>query len=347
MEFRLQEIAERIGAALEGGAGVVVRGVGGVRDAAPDEVSFVSLPKYAADAAKTRAAALLVSNDWNRAVPCPILRVEKPEAAFAKVAALFAKPAPKFKPGVHATAVVSPEAKIGAEVHIGPHVVVEPGAVVGDRVILHAGVYVGHGVQIGEDGLFYPRVSIREYCVIGRRFIAHNGSVIGSDGFGYAVDKQGVRTKIPQIGIVVIGDDVEIGANVTIDRARFGKTRIGNGVKIDNLVQIAHNVIIGDHSVIVAQVGIAGSSIIGSKVILAGQAGAAGHVVIGDGAIVMAQAGVTKDVPPGAQVMGFPAVPHREFAEMNANLSRIPVLKARVVELERRIKSLESRLPEA
>jgi UDP-3-O-[3-hydroxymyristoyl] glucosamine N-acyltransferase len=341
--LRLAEIADRIGAAIEGDGSATIHGVAGVRDAGPGEISFVALPKYAADAAATRASALIVARSWDKPLHAPILRVDNPEAAFFKVALMFAPPAVSPPPGIHPTAVIAADAKIGRDAGIGPHCVIEPGAVVGDRAVLQAGCYVGHGVTIGNDCRFYPHVSIREYCRIGDRVILHNGTVIGSDGFGYTVDKQGVRHKIPQIGIVVIGDDVEVGANVTIDRARFGKTRIGNGVKIDNLVQIAHNVIIGDHAVIVAQVGIAGSAIIGSKAVLAGQAGVAGHTVVGAGAIVGGQAAVTKDVAPGVYVSGYPAAPHKEAALLHAHVARLPELKARVAALEKRLKELESR----
>ena len=343
METTLAELAARTGAALEGDGRRVIRGVAGVRDAGPDEVAFVSLPKYAADAAETKAAGLFLARDWDKPVPCPILRVDKPEESFYIAAKLFAGTVPAPVPGVHPSAVVSADATVGPGCSIGPLCVVEAGAVLGGRVILQAGVYIGHGVRVGDDCHFYPGVSIREHCQIGSRVILHNGAVIGSDGFGYSVNKQGVRTKIPQIGIVVIGDDVEIGANSTIDRARFGKTKIGDGVKIDNLVQIAHNVIIGDHAVIVAQVGIAGSTIVGSKAVLAGQSGVAGHLVIGEGAIIGAQAGVTKDVKPGSFVIDFPATPQREAAVQHANVARLPELKARVADLEKRIRQLESR----
>lgn len=342
MEMRLSDIARKIGAAVEGDGSVLIHGVAGVRYAGPGEISFVSLAKYAADASATKASALVVAQDWSKPLSVPFLRVDNPEAAFYKIALLFAPPAVVPPPGLHPTAVISPDSKIGRDASIGPHCVIEPGAVIGDRVTMLAGCYVGHGVRIGNDCKLQPHVSIREHCTIGDRVILHNGTVVGSDGFGYTVDGQGVRHKVPQIGIVVIGDDVEIGANCTIDRARFGNTRIGNGVKIDNLVQIAHNVIIGDHAVIVAQVGIAGSSMIGSKAILAGQAGVSGHVVVGEGAIVGGQAGATKNVPAGAYVLGFPAVPHKEFAAAHANLSRLSDLKARVAELERKLKDREA-----
>jgi UDP-3-O-[3-hydroxymyristoyl] glucosamine N-acyltransferase len=205
-----------------------------------------------------------------------------------------------------------------------------------------AGCYVGHGAVLGDECKLYPHVSIREYCRLGSRVILHDGVVVGSDGFGYSVDQQGVRTKIPQTGIVEIGDDVEIGANSTIDRARYGRTRIGRGVKIDNLVQLGHNVTVGDHAVLVAQVGIAGSSQVGDHAVLAGQAGVGGHLVIGAGAVVGGKSGVTKDVPPGAFVVGFPADLRRKFVEARANLNRLPRLLQRIARLEKGLEQLQA-----
>jgi UDP-3-O-[3-hydroxymyristoyl] glucosamine N-acyltransferase len=344
MELTVSEIARRLGAELIGDGAALICGVAGVRDAGPGDIAFVSQARYAADAAKTAASALIVARDWTSAAPCALIKVDKPEAAFSQVARWFAPPEPLFAPGVHPTAVVSPDAELGPDVHVGPLAVIEAGAKIGDRTILGAQTYVGHGVRIGTDCRIFPQVSIREHCVLGNRVWVHNGTVIGSDGFGYDVDAQGVRTKQPQMGIVVIGDDVEIGANVTIDRARFGKTRIGNGVKIDNLVQVAHNVIIGDHAVLVAQVGIAGSTIIGPHAILAGQAGVAGHLEVGAGAIVGAQAGVTKDVPPKAYVIGFPATPQKEAARQHGALARLPELRERLLALQKRLEALEAKL---
>jgi UDP-3-O-[3-hydroxymyristoyl] glucosamine N-acyltransferase len=211
---------------------------------------------------------------------------------------------------------------------------------VGDRTVIGAGCYVGHGARIGADCRFYANVSIREGTITGDRVTVHNGAVIGSDGFGY-VQEAGEWKKIPQIGIVEIGNDVEIGANVAIDRARFGKTVVGNGVKIDNLVQVAHNVIIGDNTAMAAQVGISGSSTIGKNVMLGGQAGLAGHIKVGDNSVVGAQAGVTKDVPPAVFVSGYPAMPHIKSQKAHAHVMRLPALRKRVKELEQRIVELE------
>jgi UDP-3-O-[3-hydroxymyristoyl] glucosamine N-acyltransferase len=343
MECTVAEIARRLRARFEGDGAATVRGVAGLREAGPGDIAFFANPRSASYLRLTRAPAVVVAPDCEARCKAALIRVPEPDAAFQQIAVWFAPEPVPPAPGVHPCAVVDPQARLGAGLSIGPHAVIEAGAAIGDRCVIGAGCYVGHGVTIGEDSRLYPHVSLREHGRLGRRVIIHNGTVIGSDGFGYEVDEQGVRTKIPQTGIVEIGDDVEIGANVTVDRARFGRTRIGNGVKIDNLVQVAHNVVIGDHAVLVAQVGISGSTVVGSRAVLAGQSGVAGHLVIGPGAVVGGGAGVTKDVPAGAFVIGFPAAPHDKASRINAHLKRLPQLKERVRELEQRIKELEQR----
>jgi len=337
------EIAERLGASFDGDGGTVIRGIAGIRYAVEGDISYVSLARYTSDAESSKASAIIVGRDWAHASEKPLIRADDPDKAFTQVANWYAPPAVTYQPGVHPTAVISPDAVIGTDVHIGPYCVIGSNVSIGDRTVLIGQNFIADGVSIGEDGLIYPQVTIREYAQAGDRVIIHNGSVIGSDGFGYDVDDKGVRTKVPQIGIVEIGDDVEIGANVTIDRARFGKTIIGNGVKIDNLVQIAHNVHIGEHAVIVAQVGIAGSSSIGKHAILAGQSGVVGHVSVGDGTVVGAQSAVLKDAPPKSYLVGFPAIPQKQFAVNQANVNRIPILKKRIADLEARIQSLENK----
>jgi len=337
------EIAEKVGGEVDGDPSVVVRGVAGIREASPGEASFIAGRRYAKYAAGTRASVVLVPSDWKGECPATLIRVQDPEAAFSRLAEIFAPPATVPEPGVHSTALIAPDAVLGENVSIGPYVVIESGARIGDNTAIMAFGYVGRGVVVGKACRFYPHVSIREWVRIGDRVIIHNGTVIGSDGFGYRVDEKGVRHKIPQTGIVIIGNDVEIGANVTVDRARYGATRIGNGVKIDNLVQIAHNVLIGDHAVIVAQAGIAGSSVIGSRAILAGQAGISGHLTVGEGAIVGGQAGVTKDVPPGTFVSGYPAAPHEKATRIQALVHRLPELRERISRLESRLAELERR----
>ena len=344
MKYKASDIAARLGAAVEGDGTVELTGVAGVREALPGEITFVAQPRYAPDVAVTRASVVIVGRDWNKPCPAPaLIRAENPEKAFEAVAMIFAPPPVVPVAGIHRSAIVAPDVRMGEQVSIGPYCVIEPGVKLGHRVVISAGCYVGHGVAIGDDTKLYPHVTVREYVQIGSRVIVHNGTVLGSDGFGYAVDGKGIRTKIPQIGIVVIGDDVEIGANVTVDRARFGKTRIGNGVKIDNLVQVAHNVTIGDHAVLVAQVGVAGSSQVGEHAILAGQAGVSGHLTVGAWAVVGAQAGVTKDVPPKTFVSGYPAAPHDKAARLHAHINRLPELKEKVAGIDKRLKQLEEK----
>lgn len=339
----IAEVAEQLGGDAEGDGSIPIRGLASVREAEEGEITFVANVKYAADAAATRASAVLVARDWKYPCPCPLIRVDDPNKAFTLLAEHFAPLPPSHAPGVHPSAVVAEDVVLGDAVSVGPLCVIAAGSSIGARTVLMAGCYIGQGVTVGDDCKLYPHVSLREHVRIGHRVIVHDGTVLGSDGFGYEVNAQGVRTKVPQIGTVEVGDDVEFGANVTVDRARFGRTRIGNGVKIDNLVQIAHNVVIGDHAVIVAQVGIAGSSEIGAHAILAGQVGVAGHLRVGEGAVVGAQSGLWKDVPPKAQVFGYPALPQREAMSLQRHYMKLPQLKARVAELEKRLDELEGR----
>lgn len=343
MELSVAEIACRLNAGLEGEGTPVVRGVAGLREAGPGDITFLAQVRYAGYLETTRACAVVVGPDFEAPCALPLIRVADPNAAFQQIATWFAPKPVLPDPGVHPSAVVEPDATLGAKVSIGPQAVIGKGATIGDRTVIGAGCCLGPGAVLGEDCRLYPLVSIREHCRLGNRVIIHDGTVIGSDGFGYDVDEKGVRTKVPQIGIVEIGDDVEIGANVTVDRARFGRTRIGNGVKIDNLVQVAHNVVVGDHAVLVAQVGIAGSAVLDRHTLVAAQAGVAGHLVVGPGAVVAGRAGVIKDVPAGALVSGYPARPHAQAQRIQAELNRLPKLKKRVAELERRLDELEGR----
>ncbi|MCC7300326.1 MAG: UDP-3-O-(3-hydroxymyristoyl)glucosamine N-acyltransferase [Verrucomicrobia bacterium] len=339
--MKLSELAAKIEGVFSGDGTINIHGVAGIREAGGGEISFIANPRYASEAALTQASAVIVSEDWNSDCPAVLIRVKNPDAAFAKAATLFYVPAPLPAIGVHPSAVVAQDVQLGDGVRIGPLCVVESGVKIGARTVLVANCYIGYRSEIGEDSLLYPQVSLREFVKIGKRAILHNGTVVGSDGFGYSVDGNGVRTKIQQIGTVEIGDDVEIGANTTIDRARFGKTRIGNGVKIDNLVQVAHNAVLGDHVVLVAQVAIAGSTTIGEKTIFAGQSGAAGHLKIGSGVIVGAGSGVTKDTPDGAYVMGMPAIPAAKMKRNHAGLMLLPKLKERLAALDLRVCKLE------
>jgi UDP-3-O-[3-hydroxymyristoyl] glucosamine N-acyltransferase len=335
---RLGELAERIGCRLEGDGAIEMRGVRPLELAGPDDLSFVTDARAAERALASHAGALILP-DGVPAAGRPCLRTSNPYLAFARaLAALHAVSPPAA--GIHPTAVVDPSARIDPLASIGPLSVVGPDAEVGAETVLDAQVFVGAGVRIGRGCRVYPQVTLREGSALGNGVIIHSGSVIGADGFGYA--KDGARyVKIPQVGCVVLEDEVEIGANVTIDRATLGETRIGRGTKIDNLVHLAHNVRVGPNTVILAQVGVAGSTEIGARVTLAGQVGIVDHVRLGDDVIVGSQSGVTKDVPAGAIVLGSPAAPHREFKRQLAAASRLPEHAKLLRELAARVAALE------
>jgi UDP-3-O-[3-hydroxymyristoyl] glucosamine N-acyltransferase len=344
MKLTVAEIAAKLGGTVEGNAAAEITTLAGVGEAGPGAITFLSNPRYAPALATTRAAAVVVDEGWRGVCPCAVIRVKNADQAFAAVGALFAPAVPPPAPGVHPTAVIAGDAVLGAGVSVGPHCVLEAGVRVGDRTVLVADVYLGYRTQVGCDGTLHPHVSTREFTRIGDRVIVHDGAVIGSDGFGYTPD-HGAWRKIPQTGIVEIGDDVEIGANVTIDRARFGKTVIGAGVKIDNLVQIAHNVQIGEHTAIAAQVGIAGSSAVGRHVQIGGQAGITGHVAVGDDSVVAGRAGVIKDVPPQSFVSGFPAMPHDKARTIHGHLMNLPQLRQRVEAVEKALEDMRKKEP--
>lgn len=338
----LREIASLIGGEVIGDGDIVITGISGIKEAREGDITFLANPKYLPLMQQTKASAIITSYDVKESSR-PIIRAENPSLAFAKMVQLIAPNEVRRPKGIHPTAVIGKEVVLGKGVAIEPYAMVDDHAVIGDRTVIDMGVYVGHHARIGEDCLIYPHVTIRERVKIGNRVVIHSGSVIGSDGFGFSTVK-GVHHKIPQIGTVVIEDDVEIGSNVTIDRARFDKTWIKKGTKIDNLVQIAHNVVVGEHSVIVSQTGISGSTEIGNNVTLAGQSGIVGHITIGDNAVIAAQAGVTKSVPENTCVSGYPAKPHMQAKRLNAALQRLPELLKTVERLQKRIEELEIKL---
>ncbi|RFC44529.1 MAG: UDP-3-O-[3-hydroxymyristoyl] glucosamine N-acyltransferase [Verrucomicrobia bacterium] len=334
----LQQLAALVGGQLYfGGATpppLEIRGVASVAEAAPDEVTFLGNLKYLPALRRSQAAAVLVAEDFAEQVTPVLIRVPNPSLAFARLVAHFAPPPVSFAPGIHPTAILGEGVQLGAGVSIQPFTVLEAGVSVGEGSVVGAHSYVGQGAKIGAGCLLHPRVTVEARCVVGNRVILHAGVVLGSDGFGFENDK-GRHVKIPQVGIVQVDDDVEIGANSTVDRARFGRTWIGAGTKIDNLVQIAHNVVIGKHCLIVAQVGISGSTRLGEYVTLAGQVGVAGHLEIGDRVVVSAQSGVSKNLGPNALYMGSPAVPALEYREQVAHLRRLHKLAERVQRLEK------------
>jgi UDP-3-O-[3-hydroxymyristoyl] glucosamine N-acyltransferase len=342
MKKTLKEIAAFVDGVVVGDDSVVITGVAGIKEACEGDITFLANPKYFPLIDKTRASAIVASAELEKSSK-PIIRVENPSLAFAKIVASLAPTEVTHPKGVHPSAVLGKNVSLGKNAAIGAYAVIEDEVSIGDNTIIYAGCFVGHHTRIGNNTLIYPNVSIRERISIGNGVIIHSGTVIGSDGFGFVTIK-GQHHKIPQIGTVEIGDDVEIGANVTIDRARFDKTIIGRGTKIDNLVQIAHNVVVGENSLIVAQVGISGSTIIGNNVTLAGQVGIVGHISIGDNAIVMAQAGVSKSIPAGTMAWGYPAKPVEVAKRVNASVQNLPRLYRAVVELKKKIEELESKL---
>jgi UDP-3-O-[3-hydroxymyristoyl] glucosamine N-acyltransferase len=336
----VRSLADHVGGRVAGAGGdTVIDGINDLRSAEPSQVSFLANAKYEALAKASRAGAILVSPQESAKYTFTRIEVESPSHAFGKICALFAPAPVQDEPGVHPTAVVAPDAVLGEGVSIQPHVVISAGARIGARTVIGANSFIGENTVIGDDTRIHPLVAIRERNVIGSRVIIHSGVVVGGDGFGY--DFQGGRhVKIVHTGYVQIDDEVEIGANTTIDRGRFGRTHIGEGAKIDNLVMIAHNVSIGAHSVIVAQTGISGSTSLGRYVTLAGQVGLAGHLNVGDRAVITAQSGLNKDVPAGAVLSGHHALPARESLKLEALNRRLPELFARLKELEDKLRTL-------
>ncbi len=323
------------GGELIGDPALKITGAASLAEATSGEISFFVNRKYVGLLRKTRASAVFVPPDFAEPITAAQIRVSNPAKAFEQVVLKLAPKPIGFAPGVHPTAIVDPGAQLAERVSIQPHAVIEAGAKIGDDTIIGAGTYIGHETVIGAACVIYPRVTIRERTRVGSRVIIHSGAVIGADGFGFEM-VDGRHEKIQQLGIVQIDDDVEIGANTTIDRARFGRTWIQQGVKIDNLVQVAHNVVVGKNSVIVAQTGISGSTRVGERVIMGGQVGIVGHLEIGDGTAIGAQSGVSKSVPGGAW-FGSPAVPLEEAKQQIAWIHRLGKLFERVKQIEKKL----------
>ncbi|MGZ8431067.1 MAG: UDP-3-O-(3-hydroxymyristoyl)glucosamine N-acyltransferase [Candidatus Deferrimicrobiaceae bacterium] len=332
-EFRLTDLADRIGARLVGDGERVVAGIAPIEEAGPGQVTFLANPKYTRIAKDSKATAI-IAKEVVPGAQTAFLLSDNPYFAFACAMEAFHPPA-RPAPGISDKAVVDPSARLGRDVAVAPFVVIQEGAEVGDRTALFPGVYVGKGVTIGPDCLAYPHVVLYHDVTVGSRVILHAGCVIGSDGFGFAPTAEGFR-KIPQVGTVEIGDDVEIGANTTIDRAALGVTRISRGTKLDNLVQVGHNVVIGSDTVIAAQAGISGSVRIGSRVMIGGQAGLAGHLEVEDGIQLGAKSGVPNSlrVSEARVWSGIPAMPHPVWLRMATLLPKLPELFRRVKRLE-------------
>jgi UDP-3-O-[3-hydroxymyristoyl] glucosamine N-acyltransferase len=331
-QLKLKQIAEIIDGELDGDGNVTAEGIATLDEATGRDISIFYDLKLKEELLSTKCCAVIIPKD----LPCeseikkklkqPTIKIKDPRLALLKILEVFYPERTSLPPqGVHPTVIMDDNVKLGKNISVGPYTVVGKNTVIGDGSVVHAHCYIGFNVTIGMNCLVYPNVTIREAAVVGNNVIIHSGTVIGSDGYGYIAGKNGHK-KIPQIGIVKIDDDVEIGANVAIDRATIGKTVIGSGTKIDNLVHIAHNTTIGKNCFILGLVGIAGSAKIGNNVTIAGQAGVTDHGTVGDGAIVVGQAGVIGNIKPGEVVSGFPARPHREFLKIQASMNRLPEL---------------------
>jgi len=331
--MKLGELATRLGAELRGDAELEVTGVKGIEEAGPTEVTFVANPRYAGLARKTHAAAVLVEPGFQE-ISAPTLRIQNPYLAFSRALALFYQP-PVYAPGIHPTAVIHPSAEIGDGAHIGAYVVVGPQVLLGAHATLLPHVVLYSGVQAGEHLFAHAHSVVRENCILGDHVTLENGAIVGSDGFGFAKNDQGHWEKIPQSGPVRLGNRVDVQANACIDRATVGVTEIGDGSKVDNLVQVGHGSKVGENTLICAQTGLAGSSVIGNNVILAGQTGIAGHLTVGDGVVLTAQSAVSHDVPPGKVISGSPGFDNRVWLRAVAIFQRLPELLKRLDRVEK------------
>jgi UDP-3-O-[3-hydroxymyristoyl] glucosamine N-acyltransferase len=343
VEKELRELADMLGGILIGDGTIRITGIASLDDAREGQITFLANPRYAGKVATTKASAVILPQG---ADPCGKngIEVASPYLAFAKLLTLFNVLPPEPK-GIMEGACIGRNVVQGEDVTVYPGVHVSDGVRIGSRVMLYPGVVLYEGVELGDDVVLHANVTVRERCRLGNRVTVHAGTVIGSDGFGYAPEGKGWY-KIPQVGIVVIEDDVEIGANTAIDRAALEVTLIRRGTKIDNLVQVAHNCVIGENCMIVSQVGMAGSSRLGNNVTLAGQVGLAGHLEIGDNVIVGAQSGVPGDLPANAMYSGSPTVPHKEWLKYSTTLPRLPEMRKTVNALEKRVRELEEKLKE-
>ena len=339
--MKLGELAERLGAELRGDAELEVTGVKGLEEAGAHEVTFVANPRYAALARSTEAAAVLVEPDFPE-IERPTLRIKNPYWAFSRALALFYQ-APRYAPGIHPTAVIDETAVIGPESHVGAYVVVGPGVRIGAHATLLPHVVIYPGVTAGDYFFAHAHAVVREHCQLGDHVTLENGAIIGSDGFGFAKNAEGHWEKIPQSGPTRLGDRVDVQANACIDRATVGETVIGNGAKVDNLVQVGHGSKVGENTLLCAQTGLAGSSEVGKNAILAGQAGVAGHCKLGDGVILTAKSAVSHDVPDGKMISGIPGFENRTWLRSVSLFQRLPELAKRLDRLEKRLKSEEEK----
>ncbi len=338
--YTLTALADLVGGSVRGHAVVVISGVADVVEAGPNDATWVSRSGYASKLAGSRAGAVLVPLDFGP-TPMPAVLCDRLDRSVAKLLGAFAGPVSCPKPGVDSRAIVHETARIGPDPAIGPCVVIDADALIGDCAVIHAGVFIGQGTTIGDHCVIWPHVVIRDGCVVGHRVIIHPNAVIGSDGLGFYFD-EGEHRKIPHIGGVILGDDVEIGACSCIDRSKFGYTVVGRGTKIDNLVHVAHNVLVGEHCVLAGQVGISGSVRIGDYCIFGGNAGATDNLTIGKGVRLGGLAVATHDIPDGLTVSGFPAQDHRKELRERASLRRLPALAKQFKDLLARVERLEA-----
>ena len=332
--MKLGELATRLGAELRGNADVEVTGVKGIEEAGPTEITFVANPRYASLARTTKAAAVLVEPGFSE-IATPTLRIKNPYHAFSRALGMFYQP-PAYPAGVHSTAVIDPTAEIGKEAHIGAYVVVGPNVRIGDHATLLPHVVLYPGVKVGDHFFAHAHAVVREGCELGDHVTLENGAIVGADGFGFSKNEKGEWEKIPQSGPVRLGDRVDVQANACVDRATVGSTEIGDGSKIDNLVQVGHGSKVGQNTLICAQTGLAGSSVIGNNVILAGQTGIAGHCSVGDGVILTAQSAVSHDVPAGKMISGSPGFDNRVWLRAVTIFQRLPELLKRLDRLEKK-----------
>lgn len=333
--MKLGELASRLDAELRGDPDLEVTGVKGIEEAGPSEITFVANPKYTGLARKTQAAAVLVEPEFPD-ISAATLRIKNPYHAFSRALALFYQP-PSYPPGIHPTADIDPSADIGEGAHIGAYVVVGPNVRLGPHATLLPHVVLYPGVRAGSHLFAHAHAVVREACILGDHVTLENGAVIGADGFGFSRNEAGHWVKIPQSGPVRLGSRVDVQANACIDRATIGATEIGDGTKVDNLVQVGHGSRVGENTLLCAQVGLAGSSVIGNNAILAGQAGVAGHCSLGDGVILTAQSAVSHDVPAGKMISGSPGFDNRIWLRAVAIFQRLPELLKRLDRLEKRV----------
>ncbi len=338
--MKLAEIARRLQCTVEGDPEIEITGVGGIAEAKSGQMTFLANRRYRKYLAGTGASAILVSTS-EKDVPIACLRSENPQLDFARALGLFHAP-PRYAPGIHPTAVISPEAILAADAHVGPWCFIGEGARIGARAVLHSFVSIYSGVTIGEDFLAHAQVVIREGCQIGNRVTLQSGVVIGGDGFGFAPMPEGGWLKIPQTGIVVLEDDTEIQANSAVDRATIGETRIGRGTKIDDLVLVGHGAKIGKDTLLCGQVGLAGTTTVGNRCILGGQVGASGHLHISDGVMITPQSGLGGDLGPAGTYSGSPVMPHREWLRASKVLPHLGELQHTVRRLEREVAELRA-----